>query len=402
MQYRTDTKTGNELSILGFGCMRFPRSRGGRIDFNKSEEMVVDAVNRGVNYFDTAYIYPGSEDVTGRIIAQNNLRDKIYLATKLPLFLCKSYADFDKYLNKSLERLKTDRIDYYLMHMITTPEQWKALCSMGIEKWIDEKQAEGKIKQLGFSFHGKRDDFIGIIDAREWDFTMIQYNYLDINNQAGRAGLLHANAKNIPVFVMEPLLGGRLANPKTIPEKVYKIMKESSPALTPAARALRWIWNHKEVTLLLSGMSATNQLNENIIAASEMTAPDILSSAELATVERIIAAFNEANKIPCTGCGYCMPCPRGVNIVDSFSAYNVSYAAGLLYAMKTYVQATGALATAKGLASRCNGCGSCAPICPQNINVAESLKAVKKRLEPFWFTPIVSAARFFTGVRAKK
>ncbi|MDR3012661.1 MAG: aldo/keto reductase [Chitinispirillales bacterium] len=402
MQYRIDPKTGNKLSILGFGCMRFPRTRGGRIDMQKSEAMLVDAINRGVNYFDTAYIYPGSEEATGHIIAKNNLRDKVYIATKLPLFLCKTYSDFDKYLNKSLERLKTEYIDYYLMHMITTPEQWQTLCDMGMESWIDEKREEGKIKQLGFSFHGKREDFVSIIDARDWDFTMIQYNYLDINNQAGRTGLKHAASKGMPVFIMEPLLGGRLANQKMLPEKAINIMKQDSPVHTPAARALRWIWNHEEVTLLLSGMSAQNQLDENIAAANEMTSPNILPQNELEAVDKVIVVFNESNKISCTGCGYCMPCPFGVNIVDGFSSYNMSYTVGLLSAMKTHVQATAALTTKKGLAGSCNGCGKCERSCPQSIPIRQSLKAVKKRLEPFWFTSAVAVARFLTGVKAKK
>jgi len=363
--------------------------------------MILDAVNRGVNYFDTAYVYPGSEEATGLIIAKNNLRQKIFLATKLPVFLCGGYDDFDKFFNKSLERLKTDYIDYYLMHMITTPQQWKQLCDAGIEKWLDEKKKEGKIRRLGFSFHGKREDFTGIIDMRDWDFTMIQYNYLDINNQAGRSGLKYAANKRIPVFVMEPLLGGRLANAKILPAKVQNVIKEANPASTPAYWALRWLWNHEEITLVLSGISRQSDIDENIKTA-QISSPNTMTPKELETVEKIIRAFNESNEIPCTGCGYCAPCPNGVNISGSFTSYNMSFTIKKFYALSRYVQETAALTSPKGLASSCNGCGKCETHCPQNIKIRDNLKKVKKRLEPFWFSAIVKCARFFVVAKAKK
>lgn len=401
MQYRPD-KFQRDLSILGFGCMRFPRVRG-HIDMAASEAMVLSAVARGVNYFDTAYVYPGSEEAVGRITAKNGLRSKIYLATKLPLFLCKSYADFDKFFNKSLERLRTDYIDYYLMHMITTPDQWRSLCGMGIEKWIDTQRERGRIRQLGFSFHGKREDFVGIVDARDWDFCLIQYNYLDVNNQASRTGLVHAASKGIPVFVMEPLLGGRLANPKSLPANALQAMSAADPSLSPAAWALRWVWNHKEVTLLLSGMSTQGQLDENIALAERIAAPNFLSEGELGVIDRVIEFVNESNRIPCTGCGYCIPCPAGVNIPGCFASYNDSYKGGGRFAaLKPYVMATAALTTKSGLASSCKSCGQCEAHCPQGIKIADSLKKAARRLEPFWFTAGIATARWFTGFKAKK
>jgi predicted aldo/keto reductase-like oxidoreductase len=399
MQYRPD-KFKRELSILGFGCMRFPRARG-RIDLDKAEAMVLSAVARGVNYFDTAYIYPGSEEALGRIVAGNGLRPKICLATKLPLFMCKSRSDFDKFFNKSLERLLTDYVDYYLMHMITTPEQWRALCGMGIEGWIEEQRARGRIRQLGFSFHGKREDFVSVADARDWDFCLIQYNYLDINNQAGRAGLVHAASKGMPVFVMEPLLGGRLANPKSLPAGALAVMNAADPSLSPAEWALRWLWNHREVTLLLSGMSSPEQLDENIAAAERIAAPGFLSAGEVEAIDRVIELANESNRIPCTGCGYCIPCPVGVNIPGCFAAYNDSYRRGRFAALKPYAMATAALTTRAGLASACKACGKCEAHCPQGIKVSDALKTAAGRLEPFWFTAAVSAARWLTGVNAK-
>jgi len=400
MQYRVD-KFGNRLSALGFGCMRFPRTPRKKIDMARSEAMILDAVSRGVNYYDTAYVYPGSEEALGEIIHKNGLRDKVYIATKMPLFMCKSRADFDKFFETSLKRLKTDYIDYYLMHMITTPEQWKSLCDLGMEEWIGEKRAQGSIRQLGFSFHGKRDDFVKIVDARDWDFTMIQYNYLDINNQAGITGLKHAASKGIPVMVMEPLLGGRLADEKVMPAKVRGIFREASPAMTPAARALRWLLNQPEVTLALSGMSSKRQVDENIATADSVKSPGSLAKEELETIERATAAFNESNRIKCTGCGYCVPCEVGVNIPDCFSSYNASFTIGRLAAMRKYVMVTAALTTKKGLASACDGCGKCEQLCPQSLSVRELLRVVRKRLEPVWFGAGVGVVRWFTSVKSK-
>jgi len=254
---------------------------------------------------------------------------------------------------------------------------------------------------LGFSFHGKREDFVSVVDARNWDFCQIQYNYLDINNQAGRSGLVHAASKGIPVFIMEPLLGGRLANPKSLPAKALNAMREANPSLSPAAWALKWIWNHAEVTLLLSGMSAQGQLDENIAISEGIAAPSFLSQSEIGVIDRVIEIFNESNRIPCTGCGYCIPCPAGVNIPGCFASYNDSYKCGRFAALKPYVMATAALTSKNGLASSCRACGKCEAHCPQGINIGKSLKSVAKRLEPFWFTAGISAARWFTGVKAK-
>jgi len=316
--------------------------------------------------------------------------------------MCKSRIDFDKFFNKSLERLQTGYIDYYLMHMLTTPGQWRSLCDAGIERWIDEKRADGSIRQLGFSFHGKREDFASITDARDWDFCMIQYNYIDVNNQASRSGLVHASSKGIPVFVMEPLLGGRLANPKFLPAKALQAMNAADPSLSPAARALRWVWNHKEVTLLLSGMSSQSQLDENIAFAERVTAPGFLSEGELGVIDEVTGIVNESNRIPCTGCGYCIPCPEGVNIPGSFASYNDSYRNGRFATLKPYVMATAALTTKSGLASSCKSCGKCEEHCPQGIKISKSLRKVARRLEPFWFRAGISAVRWFTGFKAKK
>ena len=382
MQYRTGAQSGASLSILGFGCMRFPRNVTG-IDLNKSEQLILKAVQAGVNYFDTAYIYGGSEDVLGQIINKNNIRDNIFIATKLPLAKCKTNNDFDTLFQTQLERLHTSYIDYYLMHNLSDTALWNSLCEMGIKKWIQEKKASGQIKNAGFSFHGMHHEFIKLLDVYDWDFCQIQYNYINTTYQAGTAGLKKAAEKGIPVIVMEPLLGGKLAN--GLPSRAVKIFKSANNVLTPAAWALRWLWNQKEVTVVLSGMNEMAQLDENAAAAKDAV-PGMLTQAESDIYEAVLKVINASYKIPCTGCNYCMPCPRNVNIPACFAAYNVSYAAGMISGLQQYITSTGATDARKNYAAgNCGECGACEKKCPQHIPIMQSLKKVSKRMEPFWF-----------------
>ena len=263
MQYRND-RHGNKLSALGMGCMRLPGSFGSP-DLQKSEELIMEAIDLGVNFFDTAFIYPGSEGALGYVLDKNKVRDKVYIATKLPLFKCRSYEDFDKLFAIQLQRLKTGYIDYYFMHNMTKQADWERLRGLGIEKWLQEKRDAGAIRQAGFSFHGAKGAFAPLIDAYDWDFCMIQYNYINTNYQAGTAGLEYAHSKGISVFIMEPLLGGRLAG--GLPNAAADIFRQKDPAATPASWALRWLWNRPEVTLVLSGMSSAPQLKENAAIA---------------------------------------------------------------------------------------------------------------------------------------
>jgi predicted aldo/keto reductase-like oxidoreductase len=386
MKYCTDIKSGNQLSILGFGCMRFPKNLT-QIDYNKSEQLIVKAVQEGINYFDTAFVYSGSEEALGKIISKNNLRDKMYLATKLPYPKCKTYSDFDSIFQKQLDRLHTNYIDYYLIHCLVDVNSWKILCELGIKRWIDEKKASGQIKNLGFSFHGIHEEFMQLLDLYDWDFCQIQYNYIDVHYQAGVLGLKKAYSKGIPVIVMEPLLGGKLAT--GLPKKVMTAFKQANPTLTPAEWALRWVWNQKEVTLLLSGMSDMAQLEENIKIA-ENAAPGMLTEAENKTYESVIKIINDTYKIPCTGCNYCMPCPHNVNIPACFSAYNTAYTLGFSDGIKQYLTSTGALHPSRYLgAGNCKACGICEKKCPQNIPVIDSLKKVKKKMESFWVKTMV-------------
>ena len=382
MQYRVDMKSGNKLSILGFGCMRFPKNLT-QIDMNRTEQMIVKAVEAGVNYFDTAYLYGGSEDALGQIIAKNNLRNRIFIATKLPITKCKTREDFEVIFQTELERLHTNYIDYYLMHDLPDLNSWKLLCDAGIETWIGEKKKAGQIRNAGFSFHGMYSEFIKLLDAFDWDFCQIQYNYLDANFQAGMAGLKKAAAKGLPVIIMEPLLGGKLAT--GLPKKAAAIFKSANSSLSPAAWALRWLWNQKEVTVVLSGMNEMSQLEENIKIAENAT-PDMLTAAESATVESAIKIIKSSYKIPCTGCNYCMPCPHNVNIPACFAGYNVSYSVGFYTGLKQYVTGVALLHPQKNYgASNCKACGSCEKKCPQHIPVIKSLQKVTGRLEPFWF-----------------
>ncbi len=391
MQYRENKKNGDNLSILGLGCMRLPH-RLGSIDTEKSEKLIMKAIEGGVNFFDTAYIYSGSEAVLGSVLENNTVRDKVKISTKLPGYLCKNAADFDKFLNIQLSRMKTDYIDYYFIHMLSNPSEWDRLVKLGITDWLEEKKTLGAIKNVGFSFHGKQKDFPVITDAYDWDFCMVQYNYININYQAGMSGVKYASGKGIPVFVMEPLLGGRLAD--GLPQKARDIFNGVNPEYSPAGWAFRWLWDQPEITLVLSGMNAVNQLDENISLAGK-SLPDMLSDEEKAAYDEVIKVFGESYRVPCTGCNYCMPCPAGVNIPSCFMAYNTSYAIGISTGIHQYMTGASVASPKKnqGLASRCVNCGKCEKHCPQGIKIREELKNSEKRLEPFW----VKTAAFIAG-----
>ena len=389
MQYREDKRTGNKISILGFGCMRLPSAHG-QINIDKTEELFLKAIDKGINYFDTAYLYPGSEAAIGKIFSKHNLRKDVYIATKLPLMMCRKASDFERIFQTELERLQTDYIDYYFMHMLTSPKQWEQLCALGIREWIAEKREKGQIRQVGFSFHGKKEDFIELADIYDWDFCQIQYNYINTHYQAGTEGLKYASAKGLPVFIMEPMLGGRLAN--GLPKKALKVMKDSDKNMTPVGWALKWLWNQQEVTMLLSGMNEMEQLDENVRLAED-SVPEMFSDKENETIEQVIKVFNDSYKIPCTGCSYCMPCPQGINIPGCFAAYNSSYSISKSVGMNQYMLSTGAMSQTPVLASACIKCGKCESHCPQSIPIREALVDVRKRLQPFWMKPAIAVVR---------
>jgi len=315
MQYRSD-KYGNQISVLGYGCMRFSQTITGP-DFKKAEQEVMSAIKKGVNYFDTAYIYPGSEATLGKILDNNDARDQVYIATKLPHYLMKSLEDAKKCFEEELKRLRTDHVDYYLMHMLTDTVTWDRIKSLGILDWLEEKKKDGSIRQLGFSYHGNSDAFCNLLDAYDWDFCQIQYNYLDEHSQAGVVGLKKAYEMNIPVIIMEPLRGGRLAN--NLPKDAVKLMEQYPVKRSPAEWAFRWLWNQPEVTCVLSGMNSMEMVEENVKAASSVEVGCFTEEDEKLIAD-VIEVINRNTKVGCTGCRYCMPCPKSVDIPGIFSA----------------------------------------------------------------------------------
>ena len=390
MNYRLD-KYGNKLSVLGFGCMRFQRKMG-RIDMAEAEREILLAYENGVNYYDTAYIYPGSEAAIGEIFQSNGIREKIHIATKLPHYLLKSRAAMDKLFEEELKRLRTDYVDYYLMHMLNDVKSWNQLKELGIEQWIAEKKASGAIRQIGFSYHGNSDMFCQVIDAYDWDFCQIQYTYLDEHTQAGRKGLNHANAKGIPVIIMEPLRGGKLVN--LLPERARQIIGDYSPQFSPAQWAFRWLWDQPEVTVVLSGMNTREMVLDNVKTASESRV-GMLTDRDHAMLRQVVAAINEKTKVGCTGCGYCMPCPKGVDIPGTFAAWNRCYTENKLYGLREYFMGT-ALRRTSAAASNCIGCGKCEQHCPQNIPIRQMLKDARKDLEPPGYKPMMKVLSRFT------
>lgn len=384
MQYRKD------ISILGYGCMRFSK-KGNKIDLEKAEKEVMNAINKGVNYFDTAYIYPGSEEALGEILDRNKVRDKVYIATKLPQYLIKSKVALDKYFDEQLKRLKTDHIDYYLMHMLTDIAAWEKLKKLGIEEWILQKKEEGKIVNLGFSFHGNSDMFIKILNAYDWDFCQIQYNYMDENSQAGRKGLMAAAEKNIPVIIMEPLRGGKLVD--LLPEKAKKVISDYKVKRTPAEWAFRWLWNQPQVTCVLSGMNSMEMVDENIKVASEVKENEF-SKEDFEMIEKVKSEINANIKVNCTGCRYCMPCPRGIDIPTAFKCYNQIYTENKKSGRLEYHQIV-ALQKEMSDISNCVECGKCELHCPQHIEIRKKLKEAEKELQPWYYKIGVKALRLF-------
>ena len=375
MNYRND-KYGNQLSILGFGCLRFPQKLG-IIDMEQTEKQICQAIEQGVNYFDTAYIYPGSETALGKILEKNGLREKVKIATKLPHYLIKNREGLDKLFAEELRRLRTDHVEYYLMHMLTEVTTWERLKEMGIEDWIAEKKRSGQIGQVGFSYHGNTDMFLRLIDAYDWDFCQIQYNYLDEHSQAGRRGLHYAYEKGIPVIIMEPLRGGKLVG--MLPEKAKRLFAEYPVKRTPAEWGLRWLWDQKEVTVVLSGMNSEEMVGENIRTASDVRIGE-LGDEERELYAQVVKAINENTKVGCTGCGYCQPCPKGVDIPGTFAIYNRWYGESKIGAYADYIKCT-TLRKNATTAANCVDCGKCEKHCPQNIPIRKELKEAQKALE---------------------
>ncbi len=375
MQYRKDRR-GNDLSVLGYGCMRFTR-KGSGIDMEKAEQELMHAIAQGVNYLDTAYIYPGSEAAVGEILHKNHCRDQVYIATKLPHYMIKSMEGVEKTFQEELRRLKTDHIDYYLMHMLTDTDTWEKLKKMGMEDWIKEKMKSGAIRNIGFSYHGHTAVFKQLVDAYDWDFCQIQYNYMDEHSQAGREGLLYASQKGIPVIIMEPLRGGRLVN--LLPKSAKRLFEQDGQCRTAAEMAFRWLYNQPEVTCVLSGMNSLEMIDENIKTADKAVVGHFSKEDEI-LIKQVKEEIQKNVKVGCTGCGYCMPCPSGVDIPVTFRCYNEMYSETKGGARKEYLQCT-AFRKNQSSASQCIECGKCEQHCPQQIPIRKELKQAVKELE---------------------
>ena len=389
MNYRAD-KHGDNISILGYGCMRFT-SKGGKIDIAKATKEIMLAIENGVNYFDTAYIYPGSEAALGQIVEENNLRDKIKIATKLPQYLVGSNPKaLDKYFEEEKKRLRTDYVDYYLMHHLTDISAWNKLKAVGAREWLEAKKEAGEIRNIGFSYHGDTEGFLGILNDYDWDFCQIQYNYMDETTQAGVKGLKAAAEKGVPVVIMEPLRGGTLAN---LPDNARKFVEVEGKGRSPAEWAFRWLWNQPEVTCVLSGMNSEEMVLENCRTASDATAGEF-TEEDYKFIERIKEEIQKTVKVNCTGCRYCMPCPRGVDIPGTFRCYNHMYTEGKGNGRTEFIQSI-ALQDKPGLPSLCVECGKCEKHCPQSLPIIQTLKQADKALQPWYYKIGVKFARKF-------
>jgi predicted aldo/keto reductase-like oxidoreductase len=378
MQYRTMKSTGDKLSALGFGCMRLPR-KGVGIDEERAIKQIRYAIDHGVNYLDTALLYPGSEAAVGKALS-DGYREKVRIATKLPYSQVKKREDMDKLLDVQLQKLQTDHIDYYLLHNLNFVA-WDKLKGLGMADFIVKAKADGRIRHMGFSCHAGTPEFKKLIDDYGWEFCQIQYNILDENNQAGKEGLKYAASKGLGVIIMEPLRGGGLA--KAPPDDVQAIWDEADVKRTPAEWGLRWVWNHPEVTVVLSGMNEESHVEENLRVAGEAL-PGSLSEKEMVLVERVKDAYRRRLKVGCTGCKYCIPCPSGVNIPACFEAYNNISLGNPMMARINYMIAVGGGLDGsgpKGFASQCKSCNKCVKVCTQHIDIPAKLKDAAKTLE---------------------
>ncbi len=374
MKYRQ--LANEEVSILGFGCMRLPKNEDGTINETEAIAQIRYGIDQGITYIDTAWPYHDgmSEQLVAKAL-KDGYREKVQLATKLPSWLIKSREDMDTYLDKQLERLETEQIDFYLLHALDK-ERWENYKTNGVFDFIEKAKASGKIKHIGFSFHDTLDVFKQIIDEYDsWEFCQIQLNYLDEDYQAGLAGLQYAKDRNIGVIIMEPLRGGSLA--ANIAPEIMDLFASIDKDRSPASFALRYLYNYDNVKVILSGMNSIEQLDDNIATASEME-PGCLDGAEMAMIKKVKAVFESKMQVSCTACQYCMPCPVGVDIPRNFSYYNRAFMFGDPEGVKESYLAS---VKPEQRASKCIKCGKCEPQCPQHIAIRDQLAKVAEFFE---------------------
>jgi len=383
MKYREFGSTGFKVSALGLGCMRLPTKKLMPLQVNipKSIKLIKSAIDKGINYIDTAWVYHlgASEKIVGMAL-QGGYREKVHLVTKSPLFLVNKVEDFDKFLNKQLKKLQTDYIDSYLFHAMNKSGLEKLKKYHLMDKMIEAKK-DGKIKYIGFSFHDTLPVFKEIIDFYHWDVVQIQYNYMDTAIQATTEGLKYAAGKGMAVVIMEPLKGGRLANP---PAEAWEVMERSKIKRSPVDWALQYLWNLPEISVVLSGMSNLQMLNENCDSA-DRSGVNSLHEEDLSIIDDLIKIYRKKILVPCTSCKYCLPCPSGVNIPQNFAILNnVALEKSNVRKWlnkreyKKMVNSPKELNQTKsnGNASLCINCGICLEKCPQEINIPDELKNV--------------------------
>lgn len=375
MKYRKFGKLKEEVSQLGFGTMRLPlNSRDPKdIDQEKTTYLIRYAIDHGVNYVDTAWPYHGgmSEQAVGKALS-DGYREKVHLATKLPSFLIKTPEDFDRFLDRQLENLQTDRIDFYLIHTLNRI-WWPKLVELGLFDFIERAKASGKVKYVGFSFHDTIEIFKDIVDGWDWDFCQIQLNFMDETYQAGVEGLRYAAGKGMGVVIMEPLKGGKIVKPNPRAEKIWA---KSDIVRTPAEWAFRWLADFPEVSIVLSGMGSLQEVVENLLTMSDASA-NSLKPEELELVGEVRDMYRKYIKIPCTACGYCMPCPYGVTIPRSLELYNDLF---MFETPKEANRVYWGFFTEQNRASNCRKCGACEAKCPQNLKIMDLLELVHEKM----------------------
>ena len=393
MNKRIVKRNGDELFPLGLGAMRLA-TKNNSIDKEVSKEYILYAIENGVNFIDTAYAYHGgeSERFLGDILSLTDsegvkYRDRVKLSTKLPSWMVRAREDMDAFLNEQLRKLKTDVIDYYFIHNVDFSSVLR-LKELGLYEFLEKARADGKIKNIGFSYHGSPNEFNDLIDDFDWDMVLVQYNYSDVNAQAGIRGIQYAYERDIAVFVMEPLKGGILAG--ELPEKVQNLFDSVDSNRSAVDWALSWVLNQKEITCVLSGMGSLDQIKENMAIAGRVEI-DSLSEDERDVLKQAQDIFDSMMKINCTGCGYCLPCPKGVNIPDCFKIYNEKYLFNkkgigpISNAMMNYYMVVGGVANKQASAGLCNHCGRCKKLCPESLDIPNELDTVRSEFELFGF-----------------
>lgn len=378
MNYRKCLKSNQDISLLGFGCMRFP-TKVGAIEVEKSVEMIKTAIEGGVNYLDTAYPYHGfkSEDFLGDYILNQDFAKDVKVATKMPVYLVKKEQDFDRFFDKQYSKLKKDTIDFYLLHAINR-SSYEEMVKLNIHQFLESKKSEGKIDNIGFSFHGKLDDFRFIIDSYDWDFCQIQLNIVDENFQAGLEGLNYAYDKGISVIIMEPLRGGSLVH--SLPTKVEQIYKDSNRDYSNVEWALKYLFNNHKVMCVLSGMSTMEQVKDNLRIASNSDV-GCLTQSDLNILQEVKRVYQEQLEVNCTACGYCVDCPVNINIPLAFQTLNSYKLYGKNSEIALYAQNVGYSSDTPKWTTTCIDCGKCEKHCPQDIEIRKEFKKVQKYVE---------------------